>query len=195
MSTGMASSTGIVVNHDQAAREEPASQHRIVVGIDGSGESARAQWRHPRHRHGLDVPHGHRLGVHYHGQRRPRRARSLVDGAVSHVREVALDVIVRGETTEQSPGPALVKASKGADLLVVGSRGRGGFEELLVGSVARYCAATCLLLGGACALMVGRSFHTGPERSSCWPACGTIVSGITERSASSRLVLPRRDPS
>lgn len=43
------------------------------------------------------------------------------------------------------PAAALLDVAKGADLLVVGNRGRGGFADLLLGSVSSQCLhhATC----------------------------------------------------
>ena len=129
--------------------------HRIVVGVDGSPQAQRAldwavaealrtgdtlhlvaAWMFP-----MALGYAFTTTVHEVSQ----AAQDMVDRAVAQVAEVAPELAVTGETTEQPPGPALVASSKGADLLVVGSRGLGGFEGLLLGSVSQYCSrhATC----------------------------------------------------
>jgi len=50
-------------------------------------------------------------------------------------------VVVETSVAEGSPGRALVEAAKGAELLVVGSRGRGGFAGALFGSVSLHCVS------------------------------------------------------
>lgn len=46
---------------------------------------------------------------------------------------------VRPLVVEGHPAEALLDAAQGADLLVVGSRGRGGFSSALLGSVSQHC--------------------------------------------------------
>lgn len=54
-------------------------------------------------------------------------------------------VPVEADVLAGHPAEALMEASRGADLLVMGSRGRGGFSSLLLGSTSSHCAghATC----------------------------------------------------
>lgn len=49
---------------------------------------------------------------------------------------------------EEHPAAALVRLSRDADLLVVGSRGLGGFAGVLLGSISQHCVrhATCPVL-------------------------------------------------
>ena len=50
------------------------------------------------------------------------------------------DVKIERRTIQGAPASALVDESRDADLLVVGSRGHGGFVGLLLGSVSQQCA-------------------------------------------------------
>jgi nucleotide-binding universal stress UspA family protein len=49
------------------------------------------------------------------------------------------DIEVRMSAVHGAAARALITAAEGADLLVVGSRGRGGFASLVLGSVADTC--------------------------------------------------------
>lgn len=51
-----------------------------------------------------------------------------------------LDVELHRIVRRGRPADTLIKAAEGADMLVVGSRGRGGFRGLLLGSVSQQIA-------------------------------------------------------
>jgi nucleotide-binding universal stress UspA family protein len=60
--------------------------------------------------------------------------------AVDAARPVAGTLAVSGSAVRGYPARALLKAAEDADLLVVGNRGRGGFQGLLSGSVSAQAA-------------------------------------------------------
>jgi nucleotide-binding universal stress UspA family protein len=127
----------------------------IVVGVDGSEESKAAlRWAIEEARlRNAAVRAVHSWSVYpaiYPGT--PIRAsdweelRAAADEFVEHF---AADVV--GDTAgveltavavqgDRTAARCLVVAAEGADLLVVGSRGLGGFRGLLLGSVSQQCA-------------------------------------------------------
>jgi nucleotide-binding universal stress UspA family protein len=64
---------------------------------------------------------------------------STLDDAVGTVRAAYPALTVDAHVVRGRPQPILIEASKGADLLVVGSRGHGEFVGMLIGSVSEYC--------------------------------------------------------
>jgi nucleotide-binding universal stress UspA family protein len=69
-----------------------------------------------------------------------REAQTVCDAGVAAARAAGA-VSVSGTVHRGSAAEHLVAASKSADLVVVGSRGRGGFVGLLLGSVAQQVAS------------------------------------------------------
>lgn len=133
-----------------AQTPEPAGRPVIVVGVDGSKTSAQA----------IDFAfaqatgrHGRVLAVHawtspvttFEGAPSPitfdpveieESARLLVAESLAGAREDNPDVEVEVRLVMGRPDKVLLDAGEYADLIVVGSRGLGGFAGLLLGSVA-----------------------------------------------------------
>ncbi|MFD8236655.1 universal stress protein [Streptomyces sp. NPDC059696] len=65
------------------------------------------------------------------------RAERLLSTTLAEARERHRDVTVRREVVHGGSREALIEASRSAQLLVVGARGRGGFAGLLLGSVSQ----------------------------------------------------------
>lgn len=67
-------------------------------------------------------------------------AEQVLAETVSEVAGESAGVEIKRTAIEGSAGSVLVERAKGAELLVVGSRGLGGFKELLLGSIGHQCA-------------------------------------------------------
>lgn len=125
------------------------TKRTIVVGVDGSADSKRAMgWAIEEARrldmkmlliHGVELgaaassPYGSEMVI----EQLQEAGRLVLDDAL----EFAVGEGVEAETRMEfgSSAHALIEASREADLLVVGSRGHGGFVGLLLGSVSAAC--------------------------------------------------------
>ena len=142
--------------HGAAGRPQTNERPRIVVGVDASPESEEALRWAARYAEivggSLDVVHAwdlkHELAW-LEPLPPPARPTDLAREAMSEMLDNVLgpDWLSRGTMTiiEGHPAKVLVERAKGANLLVLGSRGLGGFDGLLIGSVSGTCAthATC----------------------------------------------------
>ncbi len=134
------------------------SEARIVVGVDGSAQSRRAlswaariaeatgasvdavtAWHYPVSYGWSYVPDDWSPEVDAKRCLEETIAAVFPDGCPAR-----LNLVVR----EGLPAKVLLEASKSAVVLVVGSRGHGGFTGLLLGSVSANCAehASCPVL-------------------------------------------------
>jgi nucleotide-binding universal stress UspA family protein len=130
----------------------PQTGHRIVVGVDGSESSLHAlawaanqaeltgaklvlitTWEWPN-TYGAPIP--------YPADWDPSEdARRVLREAAEPLQKQHPDVAIDLTVAEGHAAPVLVEASKGADLLVVGSRGHGEFAGMLLGSVSEHCVS------------------------------------------------------
>ena len=69
-----------------------------------------------------------------------RTAEVALDATLHQVAPDPNGVVVERRVVEGAPATVLVDESRLADLLIVGSRGHGGFAGLLLGSVSQQCA-------------------------------------------------------
>ncbi|MEV0067934.1 MULTISPECIES: universal stress protein [unclassified Amycolatopsis] len=126
-------------------------QSDIVVGVDGSAGSAAAlRWAlSEAHTSGrrvvalrawtFDPTSDLESAATQSPQDIEARYRGQLEQAVADALAGVEPVPVRAETVDGAPGPALVRTSQNAAMLVVGSHGHGRLLRLLVGSVSAYC--------------------------------------------------------
>jgi Universal stress protein UspA and related nucleotide-binding proteins len=136
----------------------PADRPRIVVGVDGSDPSLDALRTATRLAEALHasveavIAWSQPIAVSaYAVSLMP----DLIEGARDTVETAADSVFGKNKpewfsvaVREGSAAHVLITASEGAEMLVVGSRGHGGFAGLLLGSVSAECAehAACPVL-------------------------------------------------
>lgn len=124
---------------------------QIIVGVDGSAHAWRAlDWAADyavRHRRPLELVHASRALVDDGAipkdalHRLVAEREDLLAEARQYALKVNPDLDVATRLVRTDPGGALVEGSEHAALVAVGSRGMGGFEGLLFGSVGLYTAA------------------------------------------------------
>lgn len=122
----------------------------IVVGVDGSESSKDAlEWAARQARlSGADLrvvcawdfPASYGWAADYSDADFAGQARKALDATVAQVLGDVPEGLLITHVEQGHAAEILVDASRGADLLVVGSRGHGAFAGMLLGSVSQHCA-------------------------------------------------------
>ncbi|MBC6463589.1 universal stress protein [Actinomadura sp. HBU206391] len=128
------------------------ARRSILIGVDGSPPSdAALRWAaHEASLRGVGLCLVHAFawslfGVDVRRSLSWGEAHRMVAGAHRKAEKIAPSVHVRSEVVTDSPSIALIQRSAEAGLVVLGTRGHGGFRDLLAGSVALQVAghASC----------------------------------------------------
>ena len=129
----------------------PATSGRIVVGIDGSESSAEAlRWAVAQARltgaevtavMSWELPTSYAWGPVMDATDWEGDTRTALEESITGTLDADDAAKVQRSVVRGHPAHTLLDASAGADLLVVGSRGHGGFAGLLLGSVSQHVIA------------------------------------------------------
>jgi nucleotide-binding universal stress UspA family protein len=154
----------------------------VIVGADGTDWSKAAVRWAAREAHRLNLPlrvtHAfdwewrearYDMSSDYLEQAR-KVAEGVTAGAVYEAKQTVPDVDVEGDPVIGNPAPQLLNGSADARLLVLGSRGHGGFGSLLLGSVSQRVATHA-----KCSVVVVRGRGAEAE--------GPVVAGVDDSPA------------
>lgn len=127
----------------------PETRPIIVVGVDGSqGSEDALRWAAKQAQlTGAEVhaviawqtPSSYGYYVDYSDADAAADAEKTLEQVISKSLGIPPSAPVTSIAAKGQPAEVLIEASRSADLLVVGSRGRGAFTGMLLGSVSQHC--------------------------------------------------------
>jgi len=145
----------VVVVKDEARDRRPGPEHRVVVGTDGSPDGAAAVGFAAEQAVAASAPvevvtcTGGHLVADVSEQELRATAERISTAAADVLRSSHPELVVTTRVADCPAEVTLVDASADAGMVVVGTRGRGAFEGMLLGSVSH-----AVVHGARCAVAV-----------------------------------------